>query len=63
MSKDKEIAQEDVRTICLEAFEVIKKGLEKHGISMTDDQEDEVYVPLTKLVDKQAGYPDYRNYN
>lgn len=58
----KEIAMEDVSTISLAAMKAIEDGLKEFGITLTPEQEDEVYVPMSEKVEKLAGYPDYRHH-
>jgi len=59
----KTIAMEDVKSIGLEAAQVVQDRLKEFGVELTPEQEDEVYVPLCQVVEKLAGYPDYRNHN
>jgi len=59
---NKEIAMEDVSTISLAAMKAIEDGLKEFGITLTPEQEDEVYVPMSEKVEKLAGYPDYRHH-
>ena len=37
---------EDVITISLKAFKEIEDGLKLYGITLTPEQEDEIYVPM-----------------
>jgi hypothetical protein len=59
----KEIAMEDVHSIGLEALNVVQEKLKEYGITLTDKQDDEIYVPMCEAIEKIAGYPDYRNHN
>lgn len=58
----KEIAMEDVRSIGLDAMAVIEAKLKEFGITLTDGQDDEIYVPMVAAIEKIAGYPDYRSH-
>lgn len=57
------IAMEDVKSIAVDAMEVIQKELKVFGIVLTPEQEDEIYVPMCDAIEKIAGYPDYRSHN
>jgi len=59
----KEIAMEDVRSIALDAMHVVQEKLKEFGITLTDEQDDEIYVPLADTLERLAGYPDYRSHN
>lgn len=59
----KAIAMEDVKSISLEAIELIKAKLKEFGITLTDKQEDQLYCPLVEDLEAVTGYPDYRNHN
>jgi DNA-directed RNA polymerase alpha subunit len=61
MSKD--IAMEDVKSIGLDAMKVIQEKLKEFGITLTDEQEDAIYVPMVDAIEKVAGCPDYRSHN
>ena len=59
----KEIYQEDVRSISLEATELVRAKLKEFNIILTPEQEDKVYLPLVAAIDSVSNYPDYRNQN
>jgi hypothetical protein len=59
----KTIAMEDVHSIGLEALKLVKDRLKEYGIELTDAQDDELYVPMCDVMEKLAGYPDYRSHN
>ena len=54
---------ENVRDICLEAMNIIEERLKEFNISLTPEQEDAIYIPLSESIEKVAKYPDYRNCN
>jgi len=43
---------EDVSSIALAAMEVIEEGLKKHGVIMTDVQEDHIYLFVEREVER-----------
>ena len=53
---------EDVTDLALKAFEVIEEGLKKYGITLNDEQDDAIYVPICNIIEKHC-INDYRNYN
>lgn len=59
----KEIAMEDVRDIALAVTLMVSDKLKEFGIEMSDEQDDEVYVPVWTAIEKIANYPDYRSHN
>jgi len=61
--KNEEIAMEDVRDISLEALEFIKAKLKEFDITLTDAEDDALYVPMTATIEKIAKYPDYHSHN
>lgn len=62
-SETGDIAMEDIQSIGLGAMKVIKADLAKKGIEITPEQEDLIYVPMCAVLEKIAGYPDYRHHN
>ena len=42
---------EDITAISLKAFKEIAEGLSKFGITLTPEQEDEIYVPILERLD------------
>lgn len=57
----KEIYQEDVRSIALEALELVQSKLKGYDIILKPEQEDKIYVPLIEAIDSICNYPDYRS--
>jgi hypothetical protein len=51
---------EDVRSISLEAIDLIETRLRGLGIELKPGEDDELYLPLRDTISKIAGYPDYR---
>jgi hypothetical protein len=58
---NKEIYMEDIITISLDAIKVMEDGLKKLGITLTDAQVDEIYVPMLGVLEKLSKWPDYRH--
>ena len=58
----KEAYMEDVRSIALEAMKLVEEKLKEHGIVLTDEQNDEIYVPMCDTIEKFCGYPDYASH-
>jgi uncharacterized protein with ATP-grasp and redox domains len=56
-----EIYMEDITTISLDAIKVIEDGLKKLGITLTDKQVDEIYVPMVEKLEEISKWPDYRH--
>jgi len=48
----KEMWMDDVSTISLAAMKTIEDGLKEFGITLTDEQEDEIYVPMLEKLEK-----------
>jgi len=57
------MCMEEVHSIALEAMKTIEKRLKAHGVKMTDEQEDSIYVPMSEAIEKICGYPDYASHN
>lgn len=53
---------EDVRDISLEVVKLIENRLNKFGIKMNDEQEDEIYNPVFNALEKISN-GDYKNHN
>jgi len=53
---------EDVTDLALKAFEVIEEGLRKYGITLNDEQDDAIYVPICNIIETHC-INDYRNHN
>ena len=59
----REAYMEDVHSIALAAMKVIQEKLkEDHGIVLTDEQDDSIFVPMDEAIEKICGYPDYRSH-
>lgn len=61
MSGSKEIHMEDVHSIALAAMKTIEDALKEYGLTVPENLEDEMYVPICNTIEKVAGYPDYRS--
>jgi len=59
MSEPKTIHMEDVHSISLEAMSIVETRLREFGITLTPEQDDEIYIPLDNTIEKFAGYPDF----
>lgn len=57
----KEICMEDIITVSLAAIKTIEDELKKLGITLTDKQVDEIYVPMLEILEKLSKWPDYRH--
>ena len=53
---------EEVINIALRAMEVIEKGLKKHKITMTDEQEDHIYLFVEREIERFCN-GNYRHHN
>ena len=53
---------EQVSSISLGAIKVIEDGLKEHGIEMTDEQEDHIFIFIKREVER-FGNGEYRNHN
>ena len=53
---------EDVHSLALKAFEVIEEGLKEYGIELKDGEDDEIYQPIDRFIEKRCNN-DYRHYN
>ena len=52
---------EEVASIALRAMEIIEKGLKKHKITMTPEQEDHIYLFVEREVER-FGNGEYRHH-
>lgn len=59
----KQIYMEDVNTITLESVDHIQKALGVYSITLTTDQEDELYEKINNLIERFSKVSDYRSYN
>jgi len=53
---------EEVSSIALGAMDVIEEGLKKHGVTMSGEQEDHIFLFIEKEVER-FGNGQYRNHN
>ena len=53
---------DDVQDIALSSFKVIESNLREFGITLTPEQEDEIYVPIVEYLEKFSN-GNYRSYN
>jgi hypothetical protein len=58
----KELYMDDVQDIALSSFKVIESNLREFGITLTPEQEDEIYVPIVEYLEKFSN-GNYRSYN
>jgi len=56
-----DLYMEEVTSISLGAMGVIEEGLKKHGITMTDTQEDNIYLFIEREVER-FGNGEYRHH-
>jgi hypothetical protein len=52
---------EDVTSIALEAFALIEKRLKKFGIEIQEGQDDELYLPMERTIERY-GNGEYRSH-
>jgi len=52
---------EDVVSIALSAMDEIEEGLKKHGVTMTDEQEDHIFLFIEREIER-FGNGDYRSH-
>ena len=57
------IYMEDVQAITGIILEYIANDLAINDLAMSSEEEDDLFEYLSNMVEKLAGYPDYRNYN
>lgn len=56
-----DVYMEDIHSIGLEAMKVVEERLKEKGVVLTDQQQDEIYVPMCDALEKACGHPDYRH--
>lgn len=57
------IYMEELQSIASTTVEDIEDLFKDSGVDLSEVQVDTLYDELVPLLEKLAGYPDYRNYN
>ena len=53
---------DDVRSLSVDASDVIEKGLKEYGITLTPEQEDKIHNVIWEVLESVSN-GDYRGYN
>jgi hypothetical protein len=59
----KEVYMEDVHDISLKAMDVIEGELKKFDVTLSDFEQDAIYVTMSEAIEMVMKHPDYRNHN
>lgn len=55
--------KEELNKISIEVLDIVIERFAKYQIQISDEQLDELLEAMEPVLEKFAGYPDYRNYN